>query len=243
MSDQNTISVIVPALNEEDNIEGLVKTVCEAVEQNFDDYEIIIFNDGSVDKTGDVAEKLAIKNDKIKIIHNKRPKCVGGVYKKGREMAKMHYLMLVNGKNDTMVESLNQIFALKGKYDILIPYTLNLGERPVLRIFCSKAFVWLLNRMFGLNLKYYNHYVLHKRELVNSIKIYTNSYAFQAEALIKLIQSGHSYVEVGVLDKFEKGVKTKAFKFNNVLEVSLFFIRMINEYYFQNTIPKRQVSL
>ena len=243
MVDENSISIIIPALNEEGNIEGLVQTICTAVERNFDDYEIILFNDGSTDRTGAGADRMALQNNRITVVHNKRPKCVGGVYKAGRRMARMNYLMLINGKNDTMVESLERIFALKGKYDIIIPHTLNIDERHAVRIFFSKAFVWLLNKIFSLNLKYYNHYVLHKRAIVNSIAIRTNSYAFQAEALIKLIHAGYSYVEVGVMDKFEPGVKTKAFKINNVLEVFLFFLRMVSEYFFQNKTAENQADI
>jgi len=227
MASNNSISVIVPALNEEGKLEGLVNTVLESVEKNFDEYEILIFNDGSRDRTGEVADRLARQNQRIKAFHNEDPKCIGWIYQSGRQVATKYYLMLVNGKGDTYVESLDRIFALKGKYDIIIPYTLNLEERSFLRKAFSKTFVFLLNKMFCLDLKYFNHYVLHKREIINSINIQTNSYAFQAEALIKLIKAGHSYVEVGVMDKFEKGVKTKAFKIQNVIEVSKFFIRMI----------------
>lgn len=235
MTDPNSISVIIPALNEEKNIESLVKVVCESVEKNFNAYEIIIFNDGSTDQTGDMADRLAFQNDKIKVVHNKKPQCIGGVYKEGLKMATMNYLIHIHGKNDTTCESLDRIFALKGKYDMVVPYTLNLNARSAIRIFFSNTFGWLLNTMFGLNVKYYNHYVLHKSEIVNSIKIHTNSYAFQAEVLIKLIKKGYSYVEVGVMDVFEKDVKTKAFRIKNVLEVMSFFMRMNYEYYFGHT--------
>jgi hypothetical protein len=91
-----------------------------------------------------------------------------------------------------------------------------------------------LNTLFGLNLRYYNHYVLHRKKNLDSIDIYTNSYAFQAEVLIKLIKFGYSYVEVGVRDRFDNDIHTKAFYFRNVLGVMQFFLKMINEIYFKN---------
>lgn len=234
MVNKNSISIIVPALNEEKNLEAAVTTILTTVEKIFDEYEIIIFNDGSTDKTGEIADTLTDGNKNIRVFHNKTSQCLGGVYKQGRKIAKMTYLMLVNGKNDIATESLDKIFALREKYDMVIPYTLNFKERPVIRVFFSKSFVGLLNTIFCLNLKYFNHYVLHRKELINSIDIKTDSYAFQAEALIKLIKSGYTYTEVGVTDKFEKGIKTKAFRINNIREVFLFFLRMIYEYYFTN---------
>jgi len=229
---ENSISVIIPAFNEESNLEAAIAVVSEAVKRRFDEYEIIIFNDGSTDRTGNIAEMLASRNKNIKVIHHKRPKCLGGVYKEGVKIARMNYLILVNGKNDTFIESLDAIFALQGKADIIIPYAINSKERSAIRRIISKSFVTLLNFIFRLKLHYYNHYVLHKRSVINTINLHTVSYAFQAEALIKLIKSNYSYIEVGVIDNFENDIKTKAFKLKNVIAVALFLMRTIYKIYF-----------
>lgn len=233
MMSEDSISVIIPAFNEENNLKAAIAMVSEVVERRFDEHEIIIFNDGSTDRTGNIAEMLASRNKNIKVIHHRRPKCLGGVYKEGVKIAKMNYLILVNGKNDTSTESLDAIFALRGKADIIIPYAVNSEERPVIRKIISKSFVALLNLIFRLNLRYYNHYVLHKRALINTVNLHTDSYAFEAEALIKLIKSGHSYIEIGVIDNFENDIKTKAFKLKNMIGVVLFLFRTIYEIYFR----------
>lgn len=237
---RNSISVIIPALNEEKRLADTVKVVSEAVKKNFDEYEIFIFNDGSLDLTGNVAENLAEKNCCSKVIHNQKSKCLGGVYKQGREMAKMNYLILVNGKCDTTEESLEKIFKLKGQADIIIPYTVNLSDRCIFRKILSLVFVGLLNKICGLKLRYYNHYVLHRREVVESIDIKTNSYVFQAEALIRLIKKGYTYKEVGVKDVFEDNIKTKAFRLKNVVGVSVFLFRIIYEIYFKRAYNKQK---
>jgi len=231
MGNPSSISVIIPALNEENNLEALVNKVLGAVRNNFSDYEIIIFNDGSADRTGMIADSLAMQNKKITVVHHSRSKCIGNIYKESRKIATMEYLILVNGKNDISADTLNGIFALRGKYDIIIPYLLNSGERVFVRRFLSKCFARLLNTIFGLKIKYYNHSVLHKRSILNSINIWTNSYAYQAEILIKLIKSGHSYFQLGVKGVFKDTNTTKAFRIKNVLEISLFFIRLIYDIY------------
>ena len=240
---ENSISVIVPALNEEKNLEAAVAMVSEAVKKRFDEYEIIIFNDGSSDRTGEVAEALAKRDKHLKVIHHKNSKCLGGVYKEGRALAKMNYLIFVNGKGDIPSESFDAILAQRGKADIIIPYTLNSKDRPIHRRVISQIFVWLLNTIFKLNLRYYNHSVLHKKEIVDSVDIFTNSYAFQAEILIKLIKSGYSYIEVGISDKFEKGIKTKIFKLKNIISTGLFLINIISEIYFSKKYRNKRESI
>ncbi len=231
MAEENTISVIIPALNEAKNIEATVDAVIQSVNNYFDDYEVFIFNDGSIDKTGKIADQIASTNRKVKTIHHKKQKCLGGVYKEGLKLANKNYLILVNGKNDITANNLDKIFTLRGKADLIVPYTLNINDRSLSRKAISKLFVMILNIIFKLKLYYYNHYVLHKKDIVDSISIITDSYAFQAEILIKLIKAGHSYKEVGVVDKFEKDIKTKAFYLNNILGVGVFLLKMIGEIY------------
>ncbi|MDD5560798.1 MAG: glycosyltransferase family 2 protein [Candidatus Omnitrophica bacterium] len=219
MSGENSISVIVPALNEERGIEDTIKIILNALKKKFTRYEIIIFDDGSTDRTAEITDKLADTYNCIQVFHHKKPICIGGSYKKGISLAKMEYLIRINGKNDITEENLDKIFALAGVKDLVIPYMTNARERSFFRRSVSRAFTVIVNLIFGLNLKYYNHYVLSKRSAVNSIDLKTDSYAFQAEILVKLIKAGCSYIEVPVEDKFDKCVKTKAFSFANIAGV------------------------
>lgn len=59
-------SIIVPAYNVENYLERCINSVTE---QKYNNYEIIIVDDGSTDQTGDICDNIAKKNDKIKIIH------------------------------------------------------------------------------------------------------------------------------------------------------------------------------
>ena len=66
LTDSHSISVLVPALNEAGNIEGAIRDIVSAAEEVFDDYEVLIVNDGSTDNTGEEAEGLARENSKIR---------------------------------------------------------------------------------------------------------------------------------------------------------------------------------
>lgn len=234
---KDSVSVIIPAHNDAEYIPNTVETTTKAVQRHFNEYEIIIVNDGSTDDTGEVSERLKESYDNVCVIHHDRPHCLGGVYKTGTAIAVMRYLILVNGKNDITSEELDKIFSLRGRADMIIPYTLNFKERSIWRRIPSRTFTWLLNTLFGLRLRYFNHFVLHKKELIDSMPIRTNSYAFQAEALVKLIKRGHTYIEIGVFDIFDQEVRTKAFKLQNVLGVVRFFFSLIYDVYIDH--PRR----
>jgi glycosyltransferase involved in cell wall biosynthesis len=60
-----TVSFVVPALNEEGNIAGAVSTILQAAEGRVADLEILLVNDGSTDRTGDLMEQLAETDKRI----------------------------------------------------------------------------------------------------------------------------------------------------------------------------------
>lgn len=214
-----SITIIVPALNEEGNLEATVNGIVPLLGKWFEDYEIFLFDDGSSDQTGAIAERLAAQNKKIKVIHNLQPMGLGYNYKKGVKLAEKDYVMMVPGDNDILRDSFEGMFKRLGEKEIIIPYTGNMEIRPLGRRMLSKAFTNLMNFLFGLKLRYFNGVVIHKRALIQSIQIQTDSFAYQAEALIKLIRSGHSYLELPQFIRERKHGKSKALRFSNLWRV------------------------
>ena len=97
---RRTISVIIPALNEEANVVATVNEVLTALGDRFEDYELLIFDDGSHDRTGELMDDLAKTNPRIRVTHNDRSRNLGGVYKQGIALARFDYLFLVPGDNE-----------------------------------------------------------------------------------------------------------------------------------------------
>ena len=70
-----SISVFFPCYNEEANVEATTTAALAAVEKISHDYEIIIVNDGSKDRTGEIADRLASRHDCVKAV---QPHCRTG---------------------------------------------------------------------------------------------------------------------------------------------------------------------
>jgi glycosyltransferase involved in cell wall biosynthesis len=234
----DSLSVIVPALNEEAGLEGAVTTILEVVARTVPEHEILIFDDGSTDRTGAIAEDLARKHASIRVFHHGRPHGLGGVIRAGWQQARMQQVMWVDGQGVTSAEALERILAERSKADLVVPYAVNQKERDWLRRSIARAFRGTLNLVFGLDLHQYTHLVVAPREVVCKLRVRTDSHALQAEALVKMIKSGCSYVQVGVEDRFRiETRRSKAFRLRNVLGVGSFLFLTIWDVYFARGRP------
>src|SRR6187549_1524645 len=95
-----TLSVFFPAYYDEKNIGKVVDAAVRVLEEmKLKDYEVIIIEDGSPDKTGEVADMLAEKYSKVRAIHHPNNMGYGATLKDGFLNAKLDYVFYTDGDN------------------------------------------------------------------------------------------------------------------------------------------------
>ncbi len=216
-----TVSFVIPALNEEANIADAVREAVAAMGDRFADYEVLLFDDGSSDRTGAIMDRIAAADPRhVRVTHNASPRNLGGVYKQGIELARMEYILMVPGDNENPGHALQAPFDAIGRADIVLPYPVNSEVRGATRHLVSRVYVGLLNRLFGLRVRYYNGTVIHRTANLKGLPIKTSSFAYQAEILIKLLCAGKSFVEVPIrIDPPKEGRRSRAFRWKNMVQV------------------------
>jgi dolichol-phosphate mannosyltransferase len=194
-----SISIVIPALNEETVVETVVRDIEKQVTAFFRDYEIILIDDGSTDKTGEIMDRLSIELPHVRVIHNPGNIGLGASYQRGVAEARCDYLMMLCGDGGMPAASLPPIFAAVGSADIVAPYVTNLQTiKSPARYFTSRVYTNLLNLLFGQKIKYYNGLPVHRVDLLRQLRINSTGFAFQGEILTKLLRSGSTMTEVGV---------------------------------------------
>jgi glycosyltransferase involved in cell wall biosynthesis/putative flippase GtrA len=215
------LSIIIPAFNEGEGLEQAVKGLYFLLQENgmLEGCEFLIFNDFSSDNTGEVADNLAKELNNVRVIHNKKNMGLGYNFQEGARQARGEYVTWSPGDNENLPESIIKTLRMVGKADIVIPYTSNMEVRPLSRRILSNLYTKINNTIFGLNLKYYNGLSVYKRELLVSLPVITNSFAFAAEILVTLLKSGTSYVEVPIEIQPRLSGKSSALKLKNIIKV------------------------
>ncbi len=218
-----TLSIVVPAYNEEKNLQPVCDTILKAAPCYFSGYEVIIIDDASTDGTWAVAQKLAREQQRIQVYHNSQNKGLGFNYYLGVEKARFQYVMLVPGDNEVSAFSLENIFSEVGTADILVTYTANWYIRPLIRQAISWLYTRSINLLFGLSLRYYNGINVIRTELVRRCPPSTNGFAYMALILVQLLKGKAgtipTYAHVPFMIQPRPHGVTKAFRFKNICSV------------------------
>lgn len=87
------LSVIMPGLNEEANVERAVRRVVAGLEKVADAFEVIVIDDGSTDRTGEIAERLAAADSRVRVLHNGRNLNYGVSLRRGLQAARGEWIL------------------------------------------------------------------------------------------------------------------------------------------------------
>lgn len=148
-----SLSVVVPAYNEEANVAKCIKSVAEVLKKTDLDWEIIVVNDGSKDKTLEVAE-AEIKKLKLtaaRVVTNKPNRGYGGSLKAGFAAAGKEFIAFVPADNQFDFSQIQQFIKLQAETDADIVSGIRPGggHDPVSRLAVRWAWNTLLRGMFG----------------------------------------------------------------------------------------------
>jgi dolichol-phosphate mannosyltransferase len=215
-----SLSVLVPALNEQRDLEPTVRQLIRVVGGVCEDFEIIIVNDGSTDRTGAIAQRLVQEESRVRLLENPSNMGLGYSYARGvREASKTHFVY-VPGDNTWPESSIGEILRHLGKADVITSYATNPEVRVGFRRLVSTAYTVALNTLFGHKMRYFNGLSVYPREFLLTRPITTWGFGFQAETLLKALDAGLSVVEVGVPIDEAAARKSRALSLRNFLSVA-----------------------
>lgn len=194
-----TLSVFFPAYYDEGNIEKVVTKAVQVLnELKLKDYEIIIIEDGSPDRTGEVADEIARIYPKLRVIHHEKNMGYGATLKDGFMNAKFDYVFYTDGDNQFDLDELKKFVALISFCDHVVGYRKK-KQYSLYRKITSFIYNYLLRLIFKIDYVDIDcAFKLFKRELFDKIKIDSLDAFIDAEIMIKSDLLGYTVTEVGV---------------------------------------------
>ncbi|MBX4191948.1 bifunctional glycosyltransferase family 2/GtrA family protein [Candidatus Parcubacteria bacterium] len=194
------VSIFFPAYNEEQNLTATILRAVEMAENSpfISDYEIIIINDGSTDRTLDIAYELEARYPKVRTVNHATNQGYGAALKSGIATARMEYVFFTDADLQFDIMEVNNLLLQVPQYGAVIGYRAPRRD-PFIRLLNAK--VWnLLNRLlFGLRVRDIDcAFKIFKRDLIQNLPLQAEGAMISAETLIRLKRAGVTLKEVPV---------------------------------------------
>ncbi|HOO16116.1 MAG TPA: glycosyltransferase family 2 protein [Phycisphaerae bacterium] len=193
-----SLTITFPCYNEEANVERVTRAALAVAQKVADDYEIVIVNDGSRDRTGEIADRLAAENPHVRAVHNRPNQGYGGALARGFKEARKNWIFYTDGDGQFDLNELPTILPLLEKYDIVSCYRLNRQDSAMRKL---NAWLWstLVNILFRLRLRDIDcAFKIYPRTFIDQIELWSRGALIDTEMLAKARNLGYSIVQVGV---------------------------------------------
>ncbi len=193
-----SLSLFFPAYNEEPNLERMVRSAQKILPEVAREWEIIPVNDGSRDKTGEIADRLAAEDPHVKPVHHETNKGYGGAVASGFKAARYEYIFFTDGDLQFDLREITRLIEKADEADLMLGYRVNRKDpwHRKLNAFCWGTLVKLL---FGFRVRDVDcAFKMIKRRVLDKIELTSSGAMISTELLARSHKAGFRFTEVGV---------------------------------------------
>ena len=193
-----SISLFFPCYNEQDNVEATTRQALDVLAGISDDYEVIIVNDGSKDRTAEIADRLAAENPHVKAVHHPVNRGYGGALQSGFRAASKEWVFYTDGDGQFDLKELPGLLDMIDQYDVISCYRLDRRD-PIIRKLNAWAWGRLVRLLFKLPLRDIDcAFKLYRRKIFDHIEMHSEGALIDTEILARIQLAGYRIAQRGV---------------------------------------------
>ncbi|MBN2370871.1 MAG: glycosyltransferase family 2 protein [Vicinamibacteria bacterium] len=207
-----SISVVFPMYNEEAYIRRAVAAARSILSEITSDFEIVIVDDASTDRTGVIAEEIAREDIRVRVLRNQHNRKLGGALRAGFAAASKDLVLYTDADLPFDLQELGRGVRLLDyqEADVLAGYRFDRTSEGAIRTLYSLVYNLLIRCVFGLRVKDVNFaFKLFRRSLIERFPLKSEGSFIDVEFLVRARNAGASVIQIGV-DYFprSRGVST-----------------------------------
>ncbi|PWK54399.1 glycosyltransferase family 2 protein [Pleionea mediterranea] len=196
----SSVAIIIPAKNEFDSLKKLIPKLISS----FNEYEIIVVNDGSTDKTSELLRELDIKS-----IEHKYSKGNGAAIKAGARAANAEALLFMDADGQHQVNDIKGLVEeFKQGYDMVVGQRNRTGQASFFRYFANSFYNWLSSKVVGHDVKDLTSgfRVVDAKKFKRFLYLLPNGFSYPTTITMAFFRSGYSvnYYPITVKDRIGK---------------------------------------
>ena len=194
----SSLSVFFPAYNEQDIIAKTVENAMRAVSQMADDYEIIVVDDGSHDRTAAVVQDLARRDAHVRLVSHEHNCGYGAALRTGFASASKDLVFFSDADGQFDLSELSGLLPMLKRAPVVLGYRIRRSD-PLYRLFIAKVYNIVIRLTFGLRVRDIDcAFKLFRRSVLEGVALESDGAFISSELLIKLRRNQVPMVERGV---------------------------------------------
>jgi glycosyltransferase involved in cell wall biosynthesis len=196
-----SLSVFFPCYNEELNIERLTLEALEVLGPLVKEYEILIVDDGSRDKTGFIAQSLSEQHEKVRVVNHRQNRGYGAALISGFRASSYEWVFYTDGDGQFYIEEIERLLRETKDYDVIVGYRVKRKD-SCHRILLAKVWNGLVRFLLELKIRDVNcAFKLVKKETIDEMTLHSTGAVISAELLVKAKLMGYRIKQTGVSHK------------------------------------------
>jgi len=192
------LSVFLPAHNEEGNLEEVVRRFIAELPKVAENYQIVIVDDGSRDRTGAIADRLAATDRHILVVHHPVNRGYGGAVTSGLRSCTEPYLFLCDSDGQFDPSEMSRLIEHIGDHDAVIGRRARRAD-PLMRRINGKAWTTLSRLLFGLQISDMDcGFKLFRKAAIDGLELRSDGAMITTELMARLAGRGARICQVDV---------------------------------------------
>lgn len=164
-----SLTIAIPAYNEQENIEWVVKETLKELPKYFTDYEVLIVDDGSHDKTPEILDKLARAHKNVRVIHQPNGGYSNAMWT-GIRAATKEFVAYMPADGQYLVRDMAKMYPFISNSDIVLGYRGIRKDYNLYRKILSYGYLIFLWLAFGISVKDLNGPTIWRTSEVKKLK-------------------------------------------------------------------------
>lgn len=202
-ADRPYISLVLPAYNEEDNIEEAVRLAIPPLEAISARWEIVLVDDASCDRTPEIADRLALAwPGRVHVVHHRQNQGLGGALRSGFYAARGELLAYCDSDLPFDMMALYRAYEVmqEQKADLVAGFRFDRGSEGWHRLLYSFVYNHLVRLVFGLRVRDVNFSLkLFRRAVFDEGGLHSRGSFIDVELLAQAHRNGYRVVQLGVV--------------------------------------------
>jgi glycosyltransferase involved in cell wall biosynthesis len=216
------LSIFFPAYNDGGTIASLVLTARRAAQKLTSDFEVIIVNDGSGDRTPEIADELARTYPEVRVIHHPQNRGYGGALRSGFAAARKELIFYTDGDAQYDPAEMETLWRrLASDVDLVNGYKISRSD-PLHRIVIGRIYHYTVKVLFGLRVRDVDcDFRLLRRQIFERVQLERNSGVICLEMMKKIQDAGFRIAEVPVHHYHRAYGRSQFFNFRRLFRTAL----------------------